>query len=52
MCRMTKFYVCKHYGNLIELIESTGVSVICDDDEMTGLIANTSDRARENRYLK
>ena len=37
MCE-AKFYICKHCGNIIELLNSSGVPVVCCGDEMDELI--------------
>ncbi|MDF2567132.1 MAG: desulfoferrodoxin [Oscillospiraceae bacterium] len=42
-----KFYVCKHCGNIIGMIESSGAPVSCCGDEMSELVANTTDGAVE-----
>lgn len=38
-----KFYVCKHCGNVIGLINNAGVPLICCGEEMTELIANNTE---------
>ena len=47
MCTEPKFFLCKHCGNLIHMIENSGVSVVCCGTEMKELVANTSDGAKE-----
>lgn len=42
-----KFYICKHCGNIIGLINNAGVPLICCDEKMTELIPNTTDAATE-----
>lgn len=42
-----KFLVCKHCGNIVEVIKESGVSIICCGEKMTELKANTSDGAVE-----
>lgn len=42
-----KFFICKYCGNVIEMIHSSGVSVVCCGEEMTEIVANTVDAARE-----
>ncbi|MEG6615825.1 desulfoferrodoxin family protein [Peptococcaceae bacterium 1198_IL3148] len=42
-----KFYICKHCGNIIGLINNAGVPLICCGEEMTELVANTTDAAAE-----
>ena len=36
-----KFYICKHCGNMIGMIKSSGVNVVCCGDPMTELKPNT-----------
>lgn len=43
----TKFLICKTCGNIIEMINDTGVPVICCGAKMNVLTANTSDGATE-----
>lgn len=43
----TKFYRCNHCGNIIEMINNTGVPVVCCGEKMQELVANTSDGAKE-----
>lgn len=42
-----KFYICKHCGNIVEFLKSSGVSVKCCGEDMTELVANSSDGAKE-----
>jgi len=42
-----KFYICKHCGNIIGLINNAGVPLICCGEEMTELVPNTTDAAVE-----
>jgi len=42
-----KFFVCKHCGNIIGMILSSGAPVSCCGDVMQELVANTSDGATE-----
>jgi superoxide reductase len=42
-----KFFICKHCGNLIGFIHSSGVPVVCCGENMTELIANTTDASNE-----
>lgn len=41
------FYVCTHCGNVIELINDSGVPVVCCGEPMKKLEANTADAAQE-----
>ncbi len=43
----TKFYICKHCGNLIEMVHNAGVSVVCCGEKMTEPAAGAVDAARE-----
>lgn len=43
----TKFLICKHCGNIVEVVKSTGVPIICCGEKMGELQANTSDGAVE-----
>lgn len=42
-----KFYICKHCGNMIGMIESSGVNVVCCGDPMTELKPNTVEASQE-----
>ena len=42
-----KFFICKHCGNIVEVINSSGAPLTCCGDNMTALVANTSDGATE-----
>ncbi len=42
-----KFYRCRHCGNIIAYVKSSGVKVICCGEEMQELVANTTDGALE-----
>ena len=42
-----KFYICKHCGNIIGLINNAGVPLVCCGEKMTELVPNTSDGAVE-----
>ncbi|HIU64943.1 MAG TPA: desulfoferrodoxin [Candidatus Avacidaminococcus intestinavium] len=45
--REVKFFICKHCGNLITMLNSTPVPVDCCGEHMTELVANTVDAAQE-----
>ena len=47
MCGKQKFFICKHCGNLIGLIDDKGVPMICCGEKMTELIANTVEASVE-----
>ena len=42
-----KFYICKHCGNIIGVIHSSGVPVVCCGEPMTELKANTVEASHE-----
>ena len=42
-----KFYKCKHCGNIIAYVHSSGVQVVCCGEKMEELVPNTQDGARE-----
>lgn len=42
-----KFFICKHCGNIITHLFSSGVKVVCCGGPMAELIPNTSDGAGE-----
>ena len=42
-----KFYICKHCGNIIAYVRSSGVPVVCCGEPMAELTANTTDAAVE-----
>lgn len=43
----TKFLICKHCGNIIEMVKDAGVPIVCCGEKMAELKANTSDGASE-----
>ena len=42
-----RFFVCKHCGNMMSLIDDKGVPVVCCGEPMTELVPNTVDAAQE-----
>ena len=42
-----RFYICKHCGNLIGLIEDKGIPLMCCGEAMTELAANTVEASAE-----
>ena len=42
-----KFYICEHCGNIITLVKSAGVPVVCCGQKMTELVPGTVDAALE-----
>ena len=47
MGKEQKFFICEHCGNLIGMIESSGVPMICCGTKMKELVPNISDGATE-----
>lgn len=43
----TKFYICKHCGNIVEMVDDSGVVPVCCGESMHELVANTTDGAHE-----
>ena len=43
----TKFYKCRHCGNVIEKVVNSGVPVVCCGEQMQELIPNTVDASTE-----
>lgn len=44
---VTKFYKCRHCGNVIEKVVDSGVQVVCCGENMQELIPNTVDASAE-----
>ena len=42
-----KFYICNHCKNIIAYIKNSGVKVKCCGEDMTEIVANTVDAAKE-----
>ncbi len=42
-----KFFLCKHCGNLIGLIDNQGVPMLCCGEKMQELVPNTAEAAKE-----
>ena len=42
-----KFFICKHCGNLVGLIQNKGVPLVCCGEEMQELIPNTVEASTE-----
>lgn len=40
-----KFFMCKHCGNFVKMINNSGVPMICCGEEMLELVPNTTDGA-------
>ena len=47
MCGNQKFFICKHCGNMIGLIDNKGVPMVCCGEKMTGLVPNTVEASVE-----
>lgn len=43
----TKFYKCKHCGQIVEVIKLTGAPLVCCGDKMEELIPGTTDASLE-----
>ena len=43
----TKFYICEHCGNIIGMVHSAGVPVVCCGEKMKPLIPGTVEASRE-----
>lgn len=44
---MAKFRICRHCGNLVGMINDSGVTMICCGEPMEELTANTTEAAHE-----
>ena len=44
---MTKFFICRHCGNIVEMIHESGVPIICCGEKMEQLVPNTVDASQE-----
>lgn len=42
-----KFFLCKHCGNLVEMVHDAGVPMLCCGEKMAELLPNTVDAAGE-----
>lgn len=42
-----KFFICNHCGNLIEMINNSGVKVVCCGEKMQEIVANTAEASVE-----
>ena len=43
----TKFYICEHCGNLVDMIHDSGVNPVCCGQKMTELKAGVVEASRE-----
>lgn len=46
MCGV-QFFICKHCGNIISMVHSSGVPVVCCGEKMTELVPNSVDGSFE-----
>lgn len=44
---MSRFFICNHCKNLVGMIHSSGVPIICCGEPMTELVPNTTEAATE-----
>ncbi len=44
---MLRFFICEHCGNLVSMVKSSGVPMMCCGQKMTELIPGTSDGAAD-----
>ena len=42
-----KFFVCSHCGNMVEMVQDSGVPIICCGEPMNEIVANTVDASQE-----
>lgn len=42
-----KFYICNHCGNLVEVINDSGVPMVCCGEKMSEITANTVEASQE-----
>jgi len=47
MCSKQRFFICKHCGNMIGLIQDKGVPMICCGEKMAELVPNTVEASQE-----
>jgi len=47
MCKNQKFFICKHCGNLIGLIDNKNVPLICCGEKMAEIVPNTVEASVE-----
>ena len=43
----TRFYICRHCGNVIEKVHDAGVPVVCCGEKMEALVPNTVEASEE-----
>ena len=42
-----KFYICAHCGKMMALVKESGVPVICCGEEMSEVVAGTTEASKE-----
>ena len=42
-----KFYRCEHCGNIVAVVEASGVPIVCCGENMKEIVPNTTDGANE-----
>ena len=47
MCEKNKFYICEKCGNLVGVINASGVPMVCCGQKMTPVVAGTVEASRE-----
>ena len=47
MCGNQKFFICKHCGNMVGLIDDRAVPMVCCGEKMTELMPNTVEASTE-----
>ena len=45
--KKTKFYICPHCGNLVEMVHDAGVNPVCCGQKMNELVPNTVEASGE-----
>lgn len=43
----TKYFICGHCGNIVEMVKDKGVPVLCCGEKMKELVPGTTDAAQE-----
>lgn len=47
MAKEVKFYICKHCGNLVEMVQDSGANPVCCGEPMQLIVHNTQEAAVE-----
>ena len=47
----TKFLICKHCGNIVQMVRPSGVYIICCGEPMEELKANSNETASQEKHL-